>query len=81
MCSDLHCVRMALVFCWKMLVEGQKQESKEVAGAEEKMRGDEGWGQTHGSGDTEVMDSLDSSGRNDSIISQANIRKRETAKC
>lgn len=81
MCSDLHCVRMALASCWKMLMEGRKQESREVAGAEEKMRGDEGWGQTDGSRDTQVMDSLDISGRNDSIISQASIRKWERATC
>lgn len=55
MCPDLHCVRMALASCWKTLMEGWKQESREVAGAEEKMKGDEGWGPTDGSRDTQVI--------------------------
>ena len=38
-----------------MLLEGAKQESREVAGAEEKMRGD--GGQTDGGGNPKVMDS------------------------
>lgn len=81
MCSYLHCLKISLVPCWKMLVEGEKQESREVAGAEEKKRGDGDWGQTNGGGDAEVMDSLGILGRNDSIICQAKIRKWENAKC
>jgi len=74
--SDLLCIKVTLVPCWKAQVEGEKGESRETAGP--RVRDDSCLVVRTDRSDGPLRYSADG---NDSTIIQAKMRKWDNAEC